>query len=130
MSPTITAAQRDALYDQILDRLSGIGDIELAIDLERYEVATRLGREYSDDLRLLAEGLGFGEGSGAPVELTVPAEVLRRALPRLRKLAESHTASLAAERAEASELEERGRLVSEACDTVMASLDGAPTGRC
>ena len=31
MSLTITAAQRDALYDQILDRLSGIGDIELAI---------------------------------------------------------------------------------------------------
>ncbi len=34
MSVTITAAQRDALYDQILDRLSGIGDIEVAIQAE------------------------------------------------------------------------------------------------
>jgi hypothetical protein len=66
MSLTITAAQRDALYDQILDRLSGIGDIELAIQLENYDAAERLGREYSDDLRLLLEDLGIGDGSGEP----------------------------------------------------------------
>lgn len=59
MTVTITSAQRDALYDQILDRLSGIGDIELAIQLENYDAAERLGREYSDDLRLLLDDLGF-----------------------------------------------------------------------
>ena len=37
MRPMISAAQRDALYGQILDRLSGIGDIELAIKLENYD---------------------------------------------------------------------------------------------
>ena len=50
---TITVEQRDALYDQILDRLSGIGDIELAIQTENYEGAERLSQEYVDDLRLL-----------------------------------------------------------------------------
>ena len=70
MSLTITAAQRDALYDQILDRLSGIGDIELAIQAENYDDAERIGRDYSDDLRLLLDDLGIGEGDGEPVELT------------------------------------------------------------
>jgi hypothetical protein len=78
MGPTVTAAQRDALYDQILDRLSGIGDIEVAIRAENYDAAERIGREYSDDLRLLLDDLGVGDGGGGPVELTVPPEVLRR----------------------------------------------------
>jgi hypothetical protein len=127
MSLAITAAQRDALYDQILDRLSGIGDIELAIQAEKYEAAERLGREYSDDLRLLLEDLGVGEGDGEPVELTVPPEVLRRVLPRLRQLALNHTASLEPELAEVHEVNERNRLVSETCEAVLADLDGSAT---
>jgi hypothetical protein len=122
MSPTITAAQRDALYDQILDRLSGIGDIELAVQLENYDAAERLGREYSDDLRLLLDDLGFGVGSGQPIELTAPAEVLRRVLPRLRELAENLNASQEREWTEAGRMRERNRLVSEACQAVLADL--------
>jgi hypothetical protein len=80
-APIITAAQRDALYDQILDRLSGIGDIEVAIQARDYEHAERIGREYSDDLRLLLDDLGIGEGDGGSVELNTPPEVLRRVLP-------------------------------------------------
>jgi hypothetical protein len=114
---TVTAAQRDALYDQILDRLSGIGDIEMAIEARNYDAAERIGREYSDDLRLLLEDLGIGE----PIELTVPSEVLRRVLPRLRELAIDHSAGLASELAEAREVTERNRLVAEACATVSAA---------
>jgi hypothetical protein len=128
MSLTITAAQRDALYDQILDRLSGIGDIELAIQLENYGAAERIGREYSDDLRLLLDDLGIGDGSGDPVELTMPAELLRRILPRLRETAMNHTASLEPQWAEARELKERNRLVSEACEAVLTGLDRTGTG--
>ena len=123
MTLTITAAQRDALYDQILDRLSGIGDIELALHKEDYETAERLGQEYCDDLRLLLDDLGFGEGSGEPVELSSPADVLRRVLPRLRQLAERHAASQEPEWVEVNELRERNRLVSEACGTVLDALD-------
>jgi hypothetical protein len=128
MSLTITPAQRDALYDQILDRLSGIGDIELAIELQDYGAAERLGREYCDDLRLLLDDLGLGDGAGEPVELTAPPEVLRRVLPRLRELAKRHTASLEPEWIEVSEIKERNRLVSEACEAVLASLDGTAIG--
>jgi hypothetical protein len=128
MSLTITAAQRDALYDQILDRLSGIGDIELAIQMENYGAAERIGREYSDDLRLLLEDLGIGDGNGGPVALTTPVDVLRRTLPRLRKLADDHTAGLEPEWILASELKERNRLVSEACESVLAGLGGTGIG--
>lgn len=124
MASTITAEQRDALYDQILDRLSGIGDIELAVHAENFDYAERLGREYSDDLRLLLDDLGFGEGSGEPVELSTPPEVLRRVLPRLRDLAVGHNAGVEQEQREVREIEDRNRLVVEACRAVLDGLDG------
>lgn len=130
MTPTITAAQRDALYDQILDRLSGIGDIEVAIAAENYEHAERIGREYCDDLRLLLDDLGIGDGSGEPVELKTPPEVLRRVLSRLRDRAATHNASLEPEWVEAEEIKERNRLVTDACEVVLAGLDSsASAGR-
>ena len=126
MKPTITAEQRDALYDQILDRLSGIGDIETAIQSERYDAAERIGREYSDDLRLLLDDLGIGDGRGERVELTAPPEVLRRILPRLRELAVNHSAGLEPELAEVQAVTERNRLVSEACASVLGDLGTDP----
>jgi hypothetical protein len=128
MGPTISAAQREALYDQILDRLSGIGDIELAIAAESYEQAERIGREYSDELRLLLDDLGLGAGSGEPLELATPPEVLRRVLPRLRRLALNHTAGLKPEMVEVQEVSQRNRLVSEACEAVLAALEDPATG--
>ena len=128
MSPTITAAQRDALYDQILDRLSGIGDIEMAIQAERHEDAERIGREYSDDLRLLLDDLGIGEGDGGPLTLTTSPEVLRRVLPRLRERARTHTSSLEHEMSEVVEIKDRNKLVAEACEAVLAELDETATG--
>lgn len=122
MTVTITPGQRDALYDQILDRLSGIGDIELAIQMENYDAAERLGREYSDDLRLLLDDLGFGHGDGSPVTLTSPPDVLRRVLPRLRELAEGMAESQEPEWVETRELRDRNRLVAEACTSVLLSL--------
>jgi hypothetical protein len=127
MSVAITAAQRDALYDQILDRLSGIGDIELAIHAQNYDDAERLAREYSDDLRLLLDDLGLGNQDREPVELTAPPALLRRVLPRLRKLADRHTSGLKSELAEAVQIVERNRLVSEACEAVLVGLDQLET---
>jgi hypothetical protein len=123
MSLTVTAAQRDALYDQVFDQLSGIGDVWLAASTENYEVATRLGREYSDDLRLVLDDLGWGEGSSGTIELTTPPDVLRRTLIRLRDAAASLDANQQDERAEVREAEERNRLVMEACRRVLTSLD-------
>jgi hypothetical protein len=128
MTLTITAEQRDALYDNILDRLSAIGDVWTAASKEDYEAADRLGREFSDSLMLVLGDLGWGEGTGEPVELTAPPDVLRRAFTRLRDLASSHTASIEEEQQEAREMEERNRLVMEACMLVLTDLDETPTG--
>jgi hypothetical protein len=122
MRITISTEQRDALYDQILDRLSGIGDIEIAVQAGKFETAERLGREFSDDLRLLVDDLGFGDGGSEPIELTSPPEVLRRALPRLRELAVGHSASQEAELAEIRLIGDRSRLIAEACANVLDEL--------
>jgi len=125
MALTITKAQRDALYDQILDRLSGIGDVWLAVGAKNYDAARRLGRDYSDDLRLVTDDLGWGEGVPGGIELTTPPDVLRRVFGRLHDSAVSHTASQAHEWAEAKEMEERNRVVTEVCRNVLANLDAA-----
>jgi hypothetical protein len=120
----ITAEQRDALYDQIFDRLSGIGDVWIAASQESYDAAERLGREYSDDLRLIQDDLGWGEGPSGAIELTTPPDVLRRAFTRLRNAAVGLDASQQEERAEVREAEERNRLVVETCRQALTDLDG------
>jgi hypothetical protein len=124
MRLTITPEQRDALHDQIFDRLSGIGDVWLAVCAKNYQAAERLGREYTDDLRLMLDDLGFDEGPSGSIELTTPPDVLRRVFSRLHDAALSHSASQEGELAEAREAQERDRLVIEACRSVLASLDG------
>lgn len=124
MTASVTAAQRDALYDRLLDRLSGIDDVWLAASTENYETAERLGREYSDDLRLILDDLGWGDGPEAEeIELATPPDVLRRVFERLRDSTETERAERASAWAASRELEERNRLVSEACRQVIEALD-------
>jgi hypothetical protein len=123
MTATITHAQRDALYDQILDRLSGIEDIWLAASTGRYETADRLGREYSDELRLVLDDLGWGDGPDVEtIGLTTAPEVLCRVFGRLRDTVAEERAHRQAGWIENRELEERNRLVSEACESVLEAL--------
>lgn len=125
MAVMITAEQRDALYDQILDRLSGIGDVWLAASAEDYETADRLGREYSDELRLVHDDLGWGDGPHEEtIRLAAPADVLRRVFGRLRESAMGERAQSAPRWAESRKHEERNRLVFEACEAVLGGLDG------
>jgi hypothetical protein len=126
MTPAITARQRDALYDQIVERLSGIDDIWLAVCAENYEAAARLGCAYSDELRLLTDDLGWGEGPGEVIELSAPPDVLRRALSRLRDAAMSHAASQQKDWSEFRESEARNHLVVEACSQVLGDLARRP----
>ncbi len=124
MSITITAAQRDALYDDVLTHLSGVGDLWLTIEREDYETADRLGREFADDLTLILDDLGWGAESSENIELTTHPDVLRRVLAQLRARAERHAHT---EQEAINELrEERGRtqLVVDTCDKVLAALDG------
>lgn len=124
MTVTITQAQRDAFYDRILDRLSGIDDIWIAASKADFETADRLGREYSDELRLVLDDLGWGDGPGvATIELTTAPDVLRRLFGHMRDSAAGERARRQAGWIETRQLEERNRLVGEACEAVLAGID-------
>lgn len=123
MTVTITHAQRDALYDRILDRLSGIEDIWLAASTGKYETAERLGREYSDELRLVLDDLGWGDGPDVEtIELTTAADVLRRVFGRLRETVADERAHRQVGWIENHQLEERNRQLGEACKLVLEAL--------
>lgn len=124
MTLTITAEQRNALYEQISEGLSGVDGIWLAVRAENYEDADRLARQYSDGLRLICDDLGWGERPEDRIELRTPPDVLRRVLGRLRNEALAREASEQQERAEARESERRNQLVAETCRLVLADLDG------
>jgi hypothetical protein len=125
MGISITRQQRDALYDHILCHLSGIGDIELAVDQRDYETAKRLGMAFSDELRLVTEDLGWDEsGPDTPIELKTPPDVLRRALSGMRDVVLRLHASEEEYRQELRENTECTDLIVEACQQVLADLDG------
>ncbi len=127
MALRITSKQRDALYDQFLDRLSGIDDVRLAVQAGELDTAQRLGQAFSDDLRLVVEDLGWGQGAGTSIELNSPPDVLRRVFTRLGEVAAGERESEEPEWVEARQMQERNRLVAEACQTVLARL-GPPEG--
>jgi hypothetical protein len=121
VSVRISAAERDALYEQIFVRLSGIDAVWLAAAAGDFEEAERLGREYCDELRLLSDDLGWGEGSGESIELATPPDVLHRVLTRLRGLAEAQRAEEQRERAEWHEREEETQRVLGVCERLLGA---------
>jgi hypothetical protein len=124
VSLTITAAERDALYEQIYVRLSGIDDVWLAVEAGDFEAASRLGREYSDDLRLVLDDLGWGTGSGEGLQLTAPPDVIRRVFTRMQERAEGQHALEEQELAECRAREEETGRLMETCRRVLAELEG------
>jgi hypothetical protein len=122
---TVTAAQRDALYEQVIVRLSAIDSIPLAARNGEPETAERLAREHSDYLRLLLDDLGFVVGTGKGVELSSPPDLLRRALENLRDLAEQQRTEEADERREAKKSGKQNRLVRTTCQFLLGTLDAS-----
>jgi hypothetical protein len=55
---TIGAAQRDAIYDDVIHDLTGIGDIFICLENGDIDTAKRLRRRFTADLRLL-DDLGW-----------------------------------------------------------------------
>jgi hypothetical protein len=123
MSVRITAAERDALYEQIIVRLSGIDDVWMAAEAEDFPRANRVAREFSDDLRLLLDDLGWGASSSEPLELVTPPDVLRRVCTRLRGRAEAQRETEEEERAQWQQREEQTQRVLEACRRVLGELE-------
>jgi hypothetical protein len=123
-APTITAAQRDALYRQILDRLRTADDLSLLVEQDDPAAARSLAREVTDDLQLVLDGLGWGETSNVGVELDLPSVQLRRTFARLRERAVEQREASSQELADTQTPYERALIVIETCDQVLAVVGG------
>jgi hypothetical protein len=65
------------LYRAILDRLNGIDDLRTAVlENGNFGEAQQMARRFSDDLRLVCDDLGWGDGPEGPIELRTPPDVL------------------------------------------------------
>ena len=65
MAIVLTPDQRNALRDQIFDRLPGISDVWLYARSGKFDEARRLGGEFADDLQMLNDCLGWEEEEGS-----------------------------------------------------------------
>lgn len=118
----VTEKERDALYQGTLDHLSGLGDLAMVIEAGDYEEASRLGRDFCDDLRFVLDDLGWGEGPGETVELTTPPDVLSRLLPRLESQAREAERQEEEERATAIRQQAENQSLREACRRLLEEL--------
>ena len=129
--PSITATidrdQRDGLYELIRNHLGAIGDVWIALEeSEDFATAERLGIEFGEDFRLLAD-IGWQPKDGREVfELTMPTHDLMEALKRLHSEAEAvlleSGTELQSKEADA-ETNALFQLGLDACEEVLADLD-------
>lgn len=122
-APFLTPEERDAVYEQVMTHLSGIGDFWLAVEQRDFDTAERLGREFADELHLVLDDLGCAGNGGTAVELNSPPGVLRRVFSRVRELAEEQKRVEDVERAELAEIGARNQLVLSACARVLAGVE-------
>lgn len=121
---TISGKQREAIYEFLVEQLSRLTDIPIAIKREEFATAGRLAREFSQDFRLL-EDLGWGTDGRLEVALTMPSEDLAEMVRRLRADA-SGALSGSPEEREAREAEEadrqRDQLVLDTASELLVEL--------
>lgn len=117
----ISGEQRDLLYESLFVHLSGIDAVWLAASQQDFETADRLGRDFSEELRLVIDDLGWGEhrGGDEPVELTTSPAVIRRVVERVRTMADTEDAEQQKDRAELQEAERRTQLLRSTCDEIL-----------
>jgi hypothetical protein len=121
---TITREQRDAIYEVVMNHLTAIGDVWLAVDRGDFEEASRVGRDFAEDLRLLAD-LGWEqEIDREKVTLTMPRSELARALVRLHERANGSLGSYVSRPKEDEELAERDVAAAAALAELLGKLAG------
>ena len=122
MPVTITRAQRDAIYEMVINHLSGIGDVWLGVHRRDFGDAKRLGRRFAEDLRLL-EDLGWSETiDQETVTLTMPPGELTRTLARLHKDAAGALGTYVSRPKADEEFAQRDLAASEALGEILGRL--------
>ncbi len=128
MSVTITRAQRDALYEEVLGELTGVGDIYLCLNKGDAEQARRLWARFESQLRLLDE-IGWSEVEPRDrFSIELPHDLLVRALGRLQERAEQAVGSHISEPKDGVEVAQRGLQVIGACRDVLRQLASQRVG--
>ena len=126
----ITVDQRRAIHRQVIQHLSGIGDVYQGYANGGIADAERFGGEYAEDLRLL-EDLGWApDDDRDSFELTMPGEKLLAVLARLHGEAEEGMGGPEEGRAaeEAEEVRVNYERTAEVCAELLASVrQEAPT---
>lgn len=122
---TINAVQREVFYELVLDHLSGLPDLGLAVERGDFATAERLGVEFAEDLRLM-EDLGWDATPRRDAELTMPPEDLAEVLTRMRADARGGLRASTDER-DAKESDaaarRRYRLAFDTCNGLLTLLD-------
>lgn len=85
MSIAITGRQRELFYGIALSRLTAIDGVWRAVEDHEWEDAQRLGREFSDLLRLVVTISGLGGGPGRSGSVHGPSRRSQRAIQILRR---------------------------------------------
>jgi hypothetical protein len=123
---TIDRERRDALYELILDHLSGLGDFWIAIEEKDFARAERLGIEFGEDFRLL-DDIGWEPEHGhATVALMMQPHDLMELLRRLQAEAECVLAGSACARLLQEEEEsatQRYQRAKSTCEELIEKLD-------
>lgn len=122
----ITGRQRDLLYEFVIDRLTGIDAVWLAVEAKEWEDAQCYGREFADLLLLLVEGLGWGAERSKPVTLAAPPDVLQRTLEAIRSDAVCESEEQRDLRLLVAETQLERQEALETCDELLAKLVDRP----
>ena len=122
MAVTINREQRDAIYEEVLTDLSGVGDIWIAIDGEDYDKAQEYRRRFEQDMRLL-DDLGWDRDEDRQeFTLSMSAANLADAIRHLNRNASAELRLHVIEPFERREVVERSVVASAAYSDVLALI--------
>jgi hypothetical protein len=124
---TINRDQRDGLYELVRNHLGAIGDVWIALEEnEDFATAERLGIEFGEDFRLLADIGWQPRDDREAFELRMPTHDLMEVLKRLHGEAERVLLESGTERESKeadAETDARFQLGLDACEEVLVDLD-------
>jgi len=127
ITATITKDQRDGIYELVRNHLYSIDDLWTAFGRSRdYATAERLGIEFGEDFRLLADIGWRPDEEREAFELTIPPHDLAETLKRLFDEAEKLLTESPHERREREDDEQTNRRFQsglDACEAVLIELD-------
>lgn len=123
MSITISAEERDVLYERSVLRLNGIEDVYVAVEHGDWKAAQRLGLEFSDLLRFVCDDLGWGEQERQSLALSTPPDVLRRVAGIVKEWVTFERLKHERERDESAEGVAEAQHLQETCERILGDLE-------